>query len=866
MGDVYRALDTRLDRVVAVKLISDRLAERPEMRSQFERESRAVARLNHPNICTLLDVGRSNGRVFLVFEYLEGQTLADRLSSGALPPADVLRVAREILCALDHADRHGIVHRDLKPANVLLTKSGAKLLDFGLARFTTAADQATNSGDETVPIGSSGSVMGTLQYMAPEQLEGFEGDRRSDIFAFGAVVCEMATGEKAFPGNSDAAVIASVLTSDTRSIVPGKSLPLAGFDAVVQRCLAKAPEERWQSAWDILAVLTLLEAGQNNGTSPAKRGVILKRVLGVAGALGLVILLLILVARRPDSVNSQVRFSIMPPPGVAFSPGAMARPAVQLAVSPDGRAVAFVAAPPAGRSLIWIRWLDGLEPRVVPGTAGASHPFWSPDSMHIGYFSDGKLKRVNVADHTVQALCDAGRGGGGAWSRTGQIIFSPYPNGALFRISETGGSPTRVTTLNPDRRERAHRWPHFLPDGETFLFFVESDDVDVRGVYSRTLAGEVSERLIGTSFHAVFAEPGFLLFAKDGDLLAQPFDPARRRLTGLPTPVVRNIGGSDTGLGSYSVSRTGDLAHANPFDPDRELVWFARSGEQLDRADGPADYVDFRLSADGRIAVARNQVEQRTSDIFVVDPRRGEELRVTTHPALDASTVWSPDATRLVFRSKRRGQQIDGVNDLYETAINSTGSARLLLSSPIAKYPSDWSPDGRAIIYHARDPHTGWDVWLLPLGEDPAPSPVLASTWNEMQAKVSPNGRWIAFTSDQSGRPEVYVKSFPPDSRVWPVSAAGGAQPQWTSDGRELLFLGPDGTLLATSVSIDSEFRFGPVRAGIRLPAPGFSEPFSPSYAVTADGKRVLVNALRRAEGPIIEVILNWRARLLNTH
>jgi eukaryotic-like serine/threonine-protein kinase len=874
MGDVYGALDTRLGRIVALKLVSDRLAHDSRVRAQFETESRIVASLNHPNICTLLDVGHAGGRHFLVFEYLEGETLAGRLKRGPLSPRDLFRVASDILAALEHAHRRGVRHCDLKPANVLLTATGAKLLDFGLARFTRPADRFDSSGetqaqDTGAKIGQGGmaerSIVGTLPYLSPEQLEGHEGDSRSDIFAFGAVLFEMATGEKAFAAASDAAVIAAVLTSHPPRISYRDGLPLPALDDVIKRCLAKAPDERWASAGDVLAILRLLfEASPSGTTVPTNRG-ISKRGITAAGlllAIAIAAFLAYSFERTSESSTDLVRFNVSPPANVALSPGAVEIPGAEVALSPDGATLAFVAAPAGGRRLIWTRRLSDVDARPVAGTAGALHPFWSPSGSQIGYFADGKLMRVDLTGGRPQILADAPDGHGASWSRTGDILFSLDGSGPVYRVHETGGARTQITVIDQRRGEAAHRWPEFLPDGRHFLFFVASENRDIRGIYEGNVDTRDHKLIIASSFHGTYAEPGYLLFVRDGDLVAQRFQYRTGERSGAMSTLVRNVGGAGHGHGSYSVSSK-TVAYATPFDPERELVWFARSGERLERADGPADYVDFRVSRNGRIAVARNLPDLRTSDIFIVESRRNSEHRVTSHPALDASPVWSPDSTRLVFRSKRRERDTDGFNDLYEVVAEGLGTERLLLSTPAAKYPTDWSPDGSAILYHTESTGTGWDIWVLPLGDDPAPRPLIVTKANERQARISSDGRYVAYSSDASGRPEVYVKTYPPDNREWQVSTGGGTQPEWTRTGRELLFMALDGTLMSASIAYTPQFQIERRRAELTVPVPGIAPPFSPSYAVSMDGKKVLVNVRKSlASAPKIEVMLNWRALL----
>jgi len=868
MGDVYRAIDTRLGRSVALKLLSLRYAQHREMRVRFDREAHAVARLNHPHICTLLDVGHIDDRDFLVFEYVEGETLAQRLLRGPLTFPDLLRTAGEVLSALDHAHRNGVIHRDLKPTNILLTPEGTKLCDFGLA-VLKAAGQRT--GDPTAQpqtaVTSEHEIIGTLQYMSPEQLEGNDADERSDIFSLGAVMYEMATGDKAFAASSEARLIAAVLTLQPSPVLQRRPLTPPLLDHTIQRCLAKDPAERWQSARDLLAVIRSLEEAEHAAPierhwwSPRRAALVLfcGAVINIAGAVAID-----RYAASPAGHASAVRFSVGPPDDAYFVPTSTVTPGLQFAVSPDGHYLAFVAAPLAGRPLLWIRQLDGGESRAVPGTAGASYPFWSPNSASLGFFAERSLKRVDLEGGRVQVVAPAKDGRGGSWSKDDTIVFSPDGPEGLFSVPASGGTPLPVTTVNRAGHETGHRWPHFLPDGQRFLFFINSDQPNVRGLYIGDLTDRSVRFIEHTRYHGIYVEPGYLITTPSNDLVVRPFSLATLSFTGDPVVLVSGIGGASHGYGAYSASLTGILAHSGAFDPNRELAWYSRAGTDVTPVHGPADYIDFRLARDDdRVALAKSVNEGRNSDIFLLD-LHGRESRLTSDPAPDASPVWSPDGTRLVFRSKR-GEI--AANDLYEMSLEPLRPERLLLRTMLPKYPTDWSPDGRVIVYHTLNQRTGWDVCMLSLGEDPAPTCPLSTTANESQARIAPNSRWMAYTSDASGRPEVIVKAFPPDAREWRVSPGGGSQPQWTRDGRELLFLALDGTLMsATILSSDSGFALGSVRSDRKLPVSPFEQPFSPSYGVSADGTRLLVNIPGEpARKSNISVTANW-TELLNVH
>ena len=868
MGEVFRAIDMKLGRQVALKILPDVFARDPDRVRRFHREAQLLAALNHPHIAQIFGLEVVDGVTALVMELVDGPTLADRIREGPVAVVDAVSIAIRIAGALDSAHQQGIVHRDLKPANIKVSEDGTvKVLDFGLAKsLDLAAGIAPVESPRAMPEPTQqGLILGTPAYRSPEQARGGRVDKRTDIWAFGCVLYEMLTGRPAFSGASVADTIAAVLSRapDWSQLPDGVPLHVR---ALLVRCLEQDPRRRARDIGDVWLELEhssehRLEAdAEGRMTRRTGRMALLAAAAVAAVAAAVMLLIMAGSAAPPPDV---VRFTIAPPDGTGFTPSAGDMPAVELAMAPDGRSVAFVAAPFGGRQLLWIRRLDESDVKAIPGTVDAAYPFWSPDSGYLGYFSTGKMMRVDLSGGRPHAIADVRDGRGGTWNRAGKILFAEGQDG-LYSVGENGGVPNRVTTIDRNRRETSHRWPQFLPDGTQFLYFVDSGDAQVRGIYRGGLDGRPSQLVRTSSFAGVFAKPGHLLFVDDGNLVAQPLDVASRSRDADASTLLRGVGGTSLGYSAYSVSDNRVLAYSPPFNPERELVWFSRAGERLERVDGPADYVDFRLASDDRVAVARNVRDVRTSDIYVVDRSRGTERRLTTHPALDASPVWSPDTTQVVFRSKRRNAATDNPNNLYLVEADGSEEPRLLLSTEAGKYPTDWSPDGRSVVYHTLSAGAGWDVWLLPLGEDRVPNALIATAANEMQAKFSPDGRWIAYTSDESGRPEVYVKSYPTDARTWRVSVDGGAQPLWTSDRRELLFVAPVGTLMAASVDVGSQFRIRSIQPHFRLPAPGLSPPFSPNYAVSRDGKRVLVNAARReGSSPAVEVVLNWPSLLV---
>ncbi|HEY6064806.1 MAG TPA: protein kinase, partial [Thermoanaerobaculia bacterium] len=707
MGEVYRARDTRLDRTVAVKVLPSHMSSSPEVRQRFEREARTISQLSHPHVCALYDVGQESGTEYLVMEYIEGQTLTDRLAKGALPLDQLLRYGIQIADALDRAHRQGIVHRDLKPGNIMLTKSGVKLLDFGLAKVMapvprpgSATSLPTDLGDPELT--REGMILGTYQYMAPEQLEGREADARSDIFAFGAVLFEMATGQKAFSGRSQASLIAAILEHEPPSIATLRPTMPPALDRVVQTCLAKDPEERWQNAHDLRRELSwIAEASPATGVTGAVRPLPRKRawlpwaltavaVLGAvaAGAIAL------RYSRRATTLERPMRYSIVLPEKSAL------RSAV---LSPDGTKVVFVARDAPGRNLLWTRSLDSLAVQPLPNTENPSFPFWAPDSRQVGFFADGKLKRISISGGSPQTLCDAPINRGGTWSRQGVILFTTVPDGPLFRVPASGGVPAQVTRFDPARGETSHRWPFFLPDGRRFLYLVASfgsgEERDRMGIYLGSLDSKEETFLVATKSSMAFAPPGYLLFRREKSLVAQPFD--GRRLTGDPVSVAEQVQYfPQTANTVFSVSENGLLLYqAESASALSKLVWLDRSGREIGSVGSPANQANPRISPDGkRIAVDIVDDQTGNMDIWVYNASGGVASRLTSDAAIDGDPVWSPDGSRIGFMSLRRGRP-----DVYERDSSGAGGDNLILQDDRAKYTTDWSPDGRFILYRVTD-------------------------------------------------------------------------------------------------------------------------------------------------------------------
>ncbi len=864
MGEVYRARDTRLERTVAVKVLPPHLSGSEEIRQRFEREARAISSLSHAHICALYDVGNQEGTEYLVMEFLEGETLTDRLGRGSLPLDQVLRYGIEIADALDKAHRQGIVHRDLKPGNIMLTKSGVKLVDFGLAKLAGVGPANTSVSILQTQAGTNltqeGTILGTFQYMAPEQLEGREADVRSDIFAFGAVLHEMATGQKAFSGKSQASLIAAILNSEPPALSSIQPMTPPALDRVVKTCLAKEPDDRWQTAHDVMLQLKWIAEGGSQAGVPAplvaRRRSRERLAWSVAGILALATLALVAsVWTRPRPAVRIVRSSILAPEKTTyhFVGDASGPPAI----SPDGLRIAFTAKDSAGKALLWIRELDTLEARSLPGTEDAMYPFWSPDSRFLGFSAGGKLKRVEASGGPAIVLCDAPDGRGGTWSRDGVILFEPHFRDPIFRISANGGTPVAVTRFDESRKETTHRFPSFLPDGKHFLYLAGSHAVgtesELHAIYMGSLDGKPPKHLINARSKPVYAA-GHLLFVRQKTLMAQPFDARSGTLSGEAFPVVGNVQ-EDPGFFTavFSVSDNGVLVYQEEggTGDQHQFVWFDRSGKQLQTAGPKGNLWNPRISHDGR-HVAFGQGDP--ADLWLEDLSRHVTTRLTFDPADDSLPVWSPDDTRIYFMSQRSGG-----GDIYQKPASGTGKSELLFSSGALKNPDGISPDGRYLLFDALDPKTKWDVDVLSL-PDRKVTPFVHGDFDEVLGDFSPDGHWVAYASNESGRFEVYVQPFPGPGGKWQVSTDGGTAPLWRRDGKELFYIAADSKLMAVPVKTGAVFES-------EEPRPLFearlrNDP-SRHYDVSPDGQRFLLNIpLAGGTSPPITLVQNWTALL----
>jgi len=872
MGEVYKARDTRLDRTVAIKVLPSHVSSSPEVRQRFEREAKMISQLSHPHICALYDVGREDGTDYLVMEYLEGETLANRLAGkGALPVEQLLRHGIEIADALDKAHRQGIVHRDLKPGNVMLTKSGVKLLDFGLAKLRQAESGALPSRLSALPtegqqLTAEGTILGTLQYMTPEQLEGKEADARTDIFAFGTVLYEMTTGRKAFSGASQASLISAIMSSEPPSLSTLQPMTPPALDRIVKTCLAKDPEDRWQTARDMaLQLRWLLEVGSRPEIAArpaARRGVRAAIPWAIAG-LSLTLLAVFLGSRKRAEEPRTVR-AFIPPPGKSIFHFAGEANSGPVTISPDGRRLAFVAADPDGRTQLWVHPLDALEAFSIPRTENAYFPFWSPDGRSLGFFANGKLKTIEASNSPAppRVLADVFEGRGGSWSGDGTILYSPGYGAPLYRVSSSGGKPAAVTRLDEKGGERSHRWPLFLPDGRRFLYSARDPETARNAIHAGSLDSDEKTFVLDADSNMAVAS-GHLLFRRGDRLLAVPFDARTLAIAGEPLPLAERVeylpptGGSifsaSGSLLAYSAQGEGRLSR---------LVWFDRTGKELGTVGPPSSYFNARLSPDGtRVALSLMDAQSfAPPKLWIYEVSRGTGTQLTYGVGVDLWPVWSPDGGRLVFASSPKGQW-----DLYEKGLRERDEARLLLGSDNNKFPNDFSRDGRFLLYEESEPRTNRDIKVLPLTGDRRPRTFVATPFEERNAQFSPDGRWVAYVSDEPGRPEVYLAAFPEGARRR-VSTEGGSQPKWSADGRELFYIAPGRKLTAVSVETrGTEPVLGQSRTLFQVPplargATGFGAPAK--YDVSPDG-RFLVHARLAEEAPLpITLVLNWTAGL----
>jgi len=881
MGEVHRARDTRLNREVAIKLIPAVLASHEQLRQRFEREAKVISSLNHPHICTLYDVGLSEAEGaspelhYLVMELLEGESLAERLKRGALPLPEALKIGGQIASALDAAHRQGIIHRDLKPGNIMLTKSGAKLLDFGLAR-TAAGDPPPISGlsnasshlptalaTQASPLTTEGMILGTFQYMAPEQLEGGEADARTDIFALGALLYEMVTGSRAFAGKSKTSLIAAIVSSQPAPVSTVAPMSPPALDHVIRRCLEKDPEDRWQSAHDVAAELRWIGEGGSQvsvGAPLALRRKTRERLAWIlAGLLAATSAALGFgYFTRPQAQPRALRATLNPPPDHALIPFDLAG----LSLSPDGKTLAFVTTAVDGRKQIWLRSLAQMSAKPIAETEGATYPFWSPDGQNLGFFADGKLKVIDLRGGSPRVLADASSGRGGSWSRAGVILFAPNITSPIHRIPADGGKPEPVTTYDA-QTETSHRWPMFLPDGRHFVYLSRAHTSGSREVGRLMLASLDSPKasiLIPDATNALYVEPGYLLYARSASLYAWRFDKKANRLEGQAIPVVSDklAVWEPKNFIPIAASDDGTLIYLPEPVRTTEMRWYDRQGRPLGAVGSAGLCRTPRISPDGKkIAYIQAESPQSPQDIWIRDLEFDRASRLTQQSGDYFAPAWAPDSDKLAFACQPKG-----VQDICETSLSGGGVPRVLFESNTWKTPGSWLPGGKGLLFDSQDPTTNEDLMLLPEGEGSKPTVVLRTPFDEQTPEVTRDGRRIAYTSSQTGREEVYVRNLDGSPGQWQISTEGGQLPRWRADGQELIYAAADGSVVAVPFPAGAAAHPGsPIRLFQMPERPDYTSPILAD--ITPDGQRILLNVPTSARTSIgFHAIFNWTALL----
>jgi len=858
MGEVYRAKDTRLDRTVAVKILPDHLSDNPDAKQRFDREARAISSLNHPNICTMHDVGHQDGIDFLVMEFLEGETLADRLAKGPLPTELVLKYGIEICEGLERAHKSGVVHRDLKPGNVMLTKTGAKLMDFGLAKASSMGAAPASSLTMTLshasadqPLTARGTIVGTFQYMSPEQTEGKEADARSDIFAMGALLYEMVTGKRAFTGKSQASIVAAILASEPTPISTVQPMAPPALAQVVKTCLAKDPEERFQTVHDLkLQLKWIAEASASQLAAPAQiraRRVVQKRTLAIAAAVGWILaaaaLAFFLSGRAQlEEALRPMTASWLPPSDAEFTsvqPGA-------LALSPDGSKLVFLTGGVSDLKL-WVRDVTTGTVHQVEGVEQPTFPFWAPDSKYIGFFSAGKLKKVALAGGPVQIICDAPEGRGASWSPRGVIIFTPNIFEPLYKVPEGGGTPEKVTETKPGWTNRN---PYFLPDGDHFLFIARDTraTASAGALYGAALSGEKPRQILERASNVQYSE-GYLLYLRETVLVAQRFDPKSLQFSGDPKPVAEKLDyWNARDLVAFSAAH-GTLVFRHGSLQKTQPMWVDRSGKELGRFGEPGLYGSPKPSPDGSlVGLVRTDPDTGKGDVWMVDTGRNTVSRSTFADGTNLTYAFSPDAKRIAVTTVS-GMTTGG---MWIQPTNGSGNQEKLDTPPASSSVASWSSDGRYIFLNLQNNATRFDIYYFDLNGDRKLTVFLNTPANENAAVLSPNGKWLAYDSDESGRYEVYVTAFPGPGGKWQVSNGGGISPSWSADGKQLYYHSGD-KLMSVPIQNAEKFEFGAAAA-----LPIHLNEFDALGPVAPGERFPALKPLSGGQSNPQEVILNW--------
>jgi eukaryotic-like serine/threonine-protein kinase len=861
MGEVYRARDSRIDRTVAIKTLPSHLMGDADLRQRFDREARAISSLNHPNICSLYDVGHQDGVDYLVMEYLEGESLSTVLERGPMPVPELLRVAIQIADALDKAHRQGLVHRDLKPGNVILTKNGAKLLDFGLAKWQ--ADQGAPSTltitRATTPLTGQGTIVGTFQYMAPEQLEGKDADERSDLFSFGVMLYEMATGRRPFEGKSQASLIASIMKEEPRAMATVQPMTPPALERVVRQCLAKDADDRWQTAGDLKRELNWIVQGGSQIGVPAVTAARRHRRLQLSWGIATVSLIaaatlavLLLLRHQPPVETS--RFAV--------APGVNMRAMRWPRISPDGRTLAFLASDTTGRDMIWLRPGNSLDAYPLPGTEGAWRPFWSPDSRYLAFTSGGQLKKIAAAGGPVQLIGETKGGFDGSWGSKDVVLFDGASQDSIRGIPVAGGPVFAASTINKENHEQYHCWPTFLPDGVHFVFLAATDTTLGAGSQSyvamvgSTGSKEVKQ-LFTTDSKVEYDKSGYLLYVLNGILLAQRFDADKQEMQGDPSPVADHLV-TQVGAAGFSVADDGTLVY-QPLGGSAvsELVWLDRNGKELGKVGDPAPYRDIALSSDGkRLAYGYLDPQLNAEDIWVRDLTRNVSSRLTFDAKDDIWPIWSPDGSRIAFASIR-----SGTFALMGKLSNGTGSDELLFEEKGNHVgPYGYSSDGRKITI-GRLSQGQWDIGIVDVAARTA-NWVVTTPFNEQMPALSPDGRFLAYQSDETGVPQIYVLELGAAGGKWQISNTRGIAPLWRADGKELYYF-DRGAIMAVPVSIGATLEAGTPQKlfETRVETGGFR---LRRFDVSADGQRFLINRqIGAATQSGFVVVQHWSAELV---
>lgn len=860
MGEVYKARDSRLDRTVAIKVLPSTTSFNADLRSRFEREAKAISSLNHPNICTLYDVGHENGLDYLVMEYIEGETLSDRIRRNVPDIRDALEIGIQISNALDLAHRQGLVHRDLKPANVMLTKSGAKLLDFGLAKLKVTEGVVEGAAaTQTTPLTGTGTIIGTLQYMSPEQLEGKAADARSDIFAFGAVLYEMVTGQKSFEGKSQASLIAAIMEKEPTPISTIKPMYPPGLDRLVRKCLEKDPDKRWQSASDLSDELKWIsQSGSQAGVSPAvsQKRKFKFRLAWVLATISSLIAIATLgwILTRPEPEVFPRRFQVETNPGTVWASWPQ--------ISPDGKYIAYRAGDSANVTMIWIRPLNALESYPLPGTENAQRPFWSPDSKYLGFTIDDKVKRISISGGPAQLLGEAPSVADGSWGSAGVILLDGRSGDSIRAIPASGGQVTGATKIDRGQKERSHMWPQFLPDGKHFLYLAMSDSIQQDQDYqlkAGSIDSDESVTIMTINSLVRYADPGYLIFMRDKILMAQKFDPKGLKLSGEPQPITdkvrsfQNVGGAN-----FSVSHEGTLIMGTTDKTAQsELKWFDRTGRELATISEPGRYGNVAISPNGtQIAYTVEDDKNSKFDIWIHDMNRNVASRLTFEADNETGPIWMPDGQKVVYT---KGDW--PAFSTYSKSADGSGTAQLIpMPDTLIRIISDISPDGLSASYMTVRNFQP-DIQICRLSADTNNVEIIASKFAEYGARFSPDGQYVAYTSEESGKSEIYIKRSDGTGGKWQVSTTGGAEANWNKNGNELVYLTPDENFMAVPINTKGTFESGTPVKLFRQRLNNLGD--GANWDISPDGQKFLLTTPQGTTSvPSFEIVLDWTKEL----